>query len=106
VVTEVFDASTLDTYNRPIATGNITDYTLPAQTIMPISFPLSVDYIGKDSTDPTLLDFVAACTSVGAGVQQATLNLRVDVTMFVWGIDWIYKPKVSVPVPDFKCPYP
>lgn len=98
----VFDRNADNT--DPIATGSKLGYTLQPKRVDTIDFPLNVNYKAANQNDPVLQDFVSACSP---DVKDHTkLKLRVDVVLFVWGIDWIYKPKISVPIPDIDCPVP
>ncbi|GBB90657.1 hypothetical protein RclHR1_01770005 [Rhizophagus clarus] len=88
--------------SNSIATGTKTDYTLLPKIIDTVDFPLTVNYTGQSLDDPVIKNFVNACSPQ---VKKHTpLKLRVDVMLFVAGIDWIYKPKISVPIPDINCP--
>ncbi|RIA92745.1 hypothetical protein C1645_764172 [Glomus cerebriforme] len=85
-----------------VATGTKLDYTLQPKQVDTLDFPLTVNYTGQSLNDPVLTNFIAACSP---NVKKHTpLKLRVDVVLFIWGIDWIYQPKISVPIPDMKCP--
>ncbi|CAI2170468.1 3992_t:CDS:2 [Funneliformis geosporum] len=88
--------------DKSIATGSRPDYTLQPKAINTLEFPLTVNYKADDVNDPVIVDFVAACSPDSK--PNAPLKLRVDVELFIFGIDWIYKPKISVPIPDMKCP--
>lgn len=89
--------------DKSIATGSKPDYTLQPKSVNTLEFPLTVNYKADDVNDPVIMDFVAACIP-DSGPKAPPLKLRVDVELFIWGIDWIYKPKFSVPIPDVKCP--
>ncbi|KAG9300384.1 hypothetical protein G9A89_010008 [Geosiphon pyriformis] len=102
---KVYDSNTLSTFTGPIATGNITDYSLPPRTTTIVVFPLTVDYIGIATGDPTIQDFVKACIPQKGGGKANTLNVRADIKLFLWGISWIYKPTISVQISDLVCPY-
>lgn len=67
-----------------------------------MDFPLTVNYTGQSLDDPVIKNFVNACSP--EVTQHTPLKLKVDVLLFVAGIDWIYKPKISVPIPDINCP--
>ncbi|CAG8700621.1 13977_t:CDS:2 [Rhizophagus irregularis] len=85
-----------------IATGTKTDYTLLPKRIDTVDFPLMVNYTSKSLTDPVIMNFINACSP--EVTRHTPLKLKVDVLLFVAGIDWIYKPKISVPIPDINCP--
>ncbi|CAG8568664.1 12479_t:CDS:2 [Acaulospora colombiana] len=103
---KVYDSASLSTYSGTIATGNVTNYTLQPRSISTLAVPINVFYQPIQSNDPTFQDLVSACVKNYQGsTQQALLNLQIDVTLYIAGIDWIYKPTISVPVSNFKCPY-
>ncbi|CAG8574343.1 4164_t:CDS:2, partial [Ambispora leptoticha] len=96
---QVFDLSTISTYDHPIAYGNLTNYALPPRQTTILQFPLTVDYIGKDINDPTVQDFLLACLPQ-QGAKANTLNIRADITLYPWGISWIFKPTISRQISD------
>ncbi|CAB4382824.1 unnamed protein product [Rhizophagus irregularis] len=96
----VFDRTVAN--SDSIATGTKTDYTLLPKRIDTVDFPLMVNYTSKSLTDPVIMNFINACSP--EVTRHTPLKLKVDVLLFVAGIDWIYKPKISVPIPDINCP--
>ncbi|CAG8524057.1 8173_t:CDS:2 [Acaulospora morrowiae] len=100
---QVFDTASSSTFNDPIATGNVTSYVLQPRAVSTLVVPIHVLYQTTKGNDPTFQDLLGACIkSSGA---QKFLNLKVNLKLYIAGIDWIYKPEFSISVSDFKCPY-
>ena len=99
----MFDSSSASN-SDPVATGQLTDYTLAPRTDTDLPISMTIEYFGKDANDATLNDFIDACTT-NNGTITSTLNVRADFQLFIWGISWIHKPTVTAGKPDLKCPY-
>ncbi|CAG8436181.1 9507_t:CDS:2 [Diversispora eburnea] len=104
---DVYDAASLEFYNRPVGNGNITNYSLQPRALSTVTMKIYFDYATDQSNDAVFQDFITACTTNSTNSNGKTLlNLRFDVKLFISGIDWIYKPAISIPISDLKCPYP
>ncbi|CAG8692573.1 29_t:CDS:2, partial [Funneliformis mosseae] len=77
------------------------EYTLQIKSVNSLEFPLTVNCKADDVNNPVIMDFVAACTP-DSETNAPPLRLGVDVELFIWGKDWIYKPKISVPIPVYN----
>ncbi|CAG8538690.1 12840_t:CDS:2 [Ambispora gerdemannii] len=97
---QVYDLNTIASYDRPIATGMITKYSLPPRQTSTLDFPIEVDYVGKDVNDATIQDFLSACLPSLTGGKATTLNIRVDVKLHPWAISWIIKPEITKQISD------
>ncbi|RHZ74149.1 hypothetical protein Glove_227g3 [Diversispora epigaea] len=104
---KVYDAASLEFYNRPVGNGNITNYSLQPRALSTVNMKIYFYYATEQFNDAVFQDFITACTTNSTNSNGKTLlNLRFDIKLFISGIDWIYKPTVSISLSDLKCPYP
>jgi len=100
---QVFDQNN-PSLRFPIANGT-NSFTLQPRIASNVTFPITSNYVPSNASDPTLNNFVEACAPVAADVKRPTLNLRAEIQLFIWGIDWAYRPSITRAFPGLVCPF-
>jgi len=102
---DVYNSARLSSYNRPLTTSSKKGFLIPGRAKTKVSIPISIDYVGSQPNDPVIQDFISACTQPPEGETRGVLNLRLDFKMLIMGLDWVHKPKKTIPVAEFQCPF-
>ncbi|KAF8574224.1 hypothetical protein K439DRAFT_1399184 [Ramaria rubella] len=99
---QVFETDT----NQQIATGDISDKTLPAKTFNPLLFPVTFNFTAVNDTDQTWLNVYDACRNpenVPAGQDRPPLKIRIVLQMFIAGL--VSHPFSSAAIDGAPCPF-
>ncbi|CAG8474351.1 14118_t:CDS:2 [Cetraspora pellucida] len=94
------------TNSRAIGSGVIKNYQISSRSLSSVDIPISVLY-QPTQLDLILNNYITACTipTNNTRGQQTLLGARFELQMFIFGLDWIYKPSTSITISDLKCPY-
>ncbi|RIB18135.1 hypothetical protein C2G38_1370780 [Gigaspora rosea] len=92
--------------SRAIGGGVVKDFRISSRSLSSVNIPLSILY-QPSLPDGIVTNYATACTTPtnATGNRQTLLNARLDLQMFIFGLDWIYKPTTSITISDLKCPY-
>ncbi|CAG8754565.1 19955_t:CDS:2, partial [Dentiscutata erythropus] len=94
------------TNSRAIGSGVVKNFKISGRSLSSVDIPLSILY-QPSQADAIVDNYATACTTPTNATQdhQTLLSATLNLQMFIFGLDWIYKPTSSIAVSDLKCPY-
>ncbi|CAG8736207.1 28012_t:CDS:2 [Gigaspora margarita] len=92
--------------SRSIGGGVVKDFRISSRSLSSVNIPLSILY-QPSLPDGIVTNYATACTTPtnATGNRQTLLSATLNLQMFIFGLDWIYKPTTSITISDLKCPY-